>query len=420
MSKNINKIKKAFISSCIACLVLAAGVTTVHAAGRTLAGADRYDTAAKVAEAGWTTSTVAILAPGENIHLVDALAAAPLAKAYKAPILLTESNTSTLNSFTVSELKALGVTDVYIVSGVINKDKISPALKDAGVKNIYQLGGINRYVTAYNIANQVAAKNGKVNGIMVVGYNGTPDALSASSIAAGKGYPIFFADSSVNSLPQSVSNFISAKNVSTKYVLGGKGVVGDSVVSKLGASTTTRLGGLTRYETSAAILNQFKADYDLSNVFVASGDNAHIVDALSISALASQGANANPVVIATTDISGIPATVNFLKTNLTSTSNIQVLGGPTVVSTSLEGGINALSKITKIYVQPGPAITTFDRYVEVTVYTTNPTGTTVSFGGTTLTYKAEVGAFVGVVPVPTADDSIPADKAKYIVTLAAN
>ena len=47
-----------------------------------IAGQDRYETAAKIAEEGWTTSSDnAILAAGMDNNLVDALTAAPLAKA---------------------------------------------------------------------------------------------------------------------------------------------------------------------------------------------------------------------------------------------------------------------------------------------------------------------------------------------------
>lgn len=59
-----------------------------------LFGATRYETAAQVALQGWKSgdTDTAILAPGMEENLVDALTAAPLAKSLNAPILLTEGN----------------------------------------------------------------------------------------------------------------------------------------------------------------------------------------------------------------------------------------------------------------------------------------------------------------------------------------
>jgi putative cell wall-binding protein len=72
-----------------------------------LGGADRYQTAVAISQAGWQTSANVILAGGANNNLVDSLSAAPLAKLLNAPILITESGR--LTSSTADELKRLGV-----------------------------------------------------------------------------------------------------------------------------------------------------------------------------------------------------------------------------------------------------------------------------------------------------------------------
>ena len=92
----MKKTKKALASLAIAGMVLSMAPMSVFAADSAatnrIFGADRVQTAVEVAKTGWTTATTAIVAPAEDEHLVDALAAAPLAGAKNAPILLVEGN----------------------------------------------------------------------------------------------------------------------------------------------------------------------------------------------------------------------------------------------------------------------------------------------------------------------------------------
>ncbi|MDP4179169.1 MAG: cell wall-binding repeat-containing protein, partial [Bacillota bacterium] len=84
-------------------------------------GTDRFETAAKIADKGWTTtSDYAVIATGEDYP--DALCASPLAKKYNAPIILTETNK--LSDSAQKELKRLSVKTVFIVggTGVVSTD----------------------------------------------------------------------------------------------------------------------------------------------------------------------------------------------------------------------------------------------------------------------------------------------------------
>lgn len=68
-----------------------------------LAGLDRYETAVQVSKQGWDTAETVIIVRGDDF--ADALAAAPLAYKYNAPILLTQ--TDSLNTDTKKKLSVL-------------------------------------------------------------------------------------------------------------------------------------------------------------------------------------------------------------------------------------------------------------------------------------------------------------------------
>ncbi|PRR79308.1 N-acetylmuramoyl-L-alanine amidase LytC precursor [Clostridium liquoris] len=58
--------------------------------------------------------------------------------------------------------------------------------------SISRIIGINRYETSVNISNGFS--NGIVQNIIIASGNDFPDALSISSIAASKGYPVLMSD----------------------------------------------------------------------------------------------------------------------------------------------------------------------------------------------------------------------------------
>ncbi len=115
-----------------------------------IAGGDRYDTAVQIAQQGWTTSDVVILAAGMDGNLVDALSAAPLAKLKDAPILFSAQNG--LTSGTLKELKRLKTKKVYLVTGKdIFDQRLFEQLEGVGV-TVTHLGGGYRFQTSINIA----------------------------------------------------------------------------------------------------------------------------------------------------------------------------------------------------------------------------------------------------------------------------
>jgi len=244
----------------------------VTAASTSLGGSNRYSTALKIVQAGWTKSDSAIIARGDD--LADALAAAPLAYAKgKAPILLTTP--SELPEGVLNELKTLGVKNIYIVGGTgAVSTAVENQLKEFTVK---RLTGKDRVETSYSVAIEAFG----VAPTEVVLANGLAyaDALSISAIAATKGMPILLVTN--NKLSANVESYIAGKTV---YAVGGTDVLNPPLATN---TKLTRLSGNSRYDTNAAILAKFPQDY--SKIYLAKGTKENLVDALTGSALAALG-----------------------------------------------------------------------------------------------------------------------------------
>ncbi|MGV8983300.1 cell wall-binding repeat-containing protein [Clostridium sp.] len=297
----------------VLCLTFSMLITTVAfqrvtSASTTLGGTDRYSTALKIVQAGWTSSNTAIIARGDD--LADALAAAPLAYAKgKAPILLTK--TDELPTGVLNELKTLGVKNIYIVGGIgAVSTEVENNLKEFTVKRI---SGKDRGETSYNVA--IEAFPTAPTEVVLANGSAYADALSISAIAAAKGMPILLVSN--NKLSASEASYISGKTV---YAVGGTDVLNPIMAN---ATKVTRLSGIDRYETNAAILAKFPQDY--SKIYLAKGTNENLVDALTGSALAALGNN--PIVLVD-GYSKINSKISaVVKANIGNTSTEVLLGG---------------------------------------------------------------------------------------------
>ncbi|MBC2581559.1 cell wall-binding repeat-containing protein [Clostridium sp. DJ247] len=319
------KTQKALSASTIASLLItsSAAVTSVKAASVTppesprLWGADRYETAAKVSQTGWTSgSDYAVIASGEGY--ADALCAAPLAKVNNAPILLTQKDV--LNAATLDELKRLKVKHVYIIGGQgVVSQAVEDKIKAEVTTDIQRLGGQDRYDTSV----KVAQKLGTTTKIVLASGEGYADALSAAPVAAIEGMPILLTQSAT--LSQPTADYIKANSGITKtYVIGGYASVSDDTMKAVPGAE--RFGGADRYETNAKVIKGFAADFKFNNVYLALGNGPignEFADALSGSAIAAK--NKNPLIITGKTLSA--STEDLIKTKLTSSTTITILGG---------------------------------------------------------------------------------------------
>ncbi|MGC7870000.1 cell wall-binding repeat-containing protein [Desulfosporosinus sp. SYSU MS00001] len=300
-----------------------------------IGGLDQYDTAALMAEKGWTgTCNSVVLASGMNYALVDALAAGPLATNLKAPILLT-NNGETLNSRAKDELIRLKPQKVYITSGTaVIKQSVLDEIKAMGITPV-QLGGYDQYETSVNIAKEMAKQGADISRVVVAaGWLSPADALSVAPIAAAQGMPIL--TTTQNNLPSVVSSYLDSvkSQITNSYVVGGSVVVSDSVKNVL-PGKSTRFSGQTKYDTNVQILKGLAKDYTNKKVYFANGET--LVDALAGVPLAAE--TQSPVVLVNQQIDS--STKDFVKLFM-STADMVALGGEAVVPSS---GLSSLSSM---------------------------------------------------------------------------
>ena len=205
---------------------------------------------------------------------------------------------------------------------------------------IKRLAGNNKQETFKAINDAVNVEEGTP--VFIATEDNFPDALSASGMVGIKGYPILL--STKGSLPKpTVDSLISIKP-SKVYIVGGTGVVPDSVVKQLmsvtglTASDITRLSGTNRYETSLAIAKFF--NLTTTNAVLATG--ANFPDVLAGSSLASK-LNA-PIILVSKDI---VTQKQYLDSS--TIGNLTVLGGEGAIPSSTIAALSSKTSSTSKY-----------------------------------------------------------------------
>lgn len=191
---------------------------------------------------------------------------------------------------------------------------------------VSRLGGADRYATnrAVNAASTTTGKP-----VFVVTGQDYADALAASPAAAKVGGSLFLVRPS--GLDQETSAAIVAKKPSAVYVIGGTGAVSQAVETQLKAATgktPLRIFGSNRYETSAAILEQFFGSGTYSRVFVATG--LDFPDALTAAAAA--GALGVPVALVNGNNGAFPAKTKTVLNRGTKGKTLIAVGGTGVIT----------------------------------------------------------------------------------------
>ncbi len=234
-------------------------------------GETRYETAVEISKKGWESADTVVIARGDKFP--DALAGAPLAYKYDAPILLTEQNK--LNSAVKKEIQRLGAKKAIVLGGTSAISSYTEyELKGLGLK-VDRIGGETRYETAVNIAAKLDGTPEK--SILANAFN-FPDALSVASYAAKNGYPIVLTDD--DQLPAVSKKILN--DTEEQIVVGGESAINKKIEDSL--SNAVRISGDDRYATSAAIATVLTPDADTA--VVATG--VKFADALSGSVLAAK------------------------------------------------------------------------------------------------------------------------------------
>lgn len=204
-------------------------------------GKNRYETSIEVAkEIG--TSNGAVMASGENFP--DALSIASIAASKQIPIILTVPNK--LLDTTKQFIDDNNSTKYYVIGG-------TGAVDDSVVNviNDYKrLSGKDRYETNTAVVNEFLDTI-NIGTVFVADGTGFADALSGSAAAAKCNSPIILVHNDNGSQQRTIKDHIVS--VSVVKVLGGTGVVSDSVVQRVinGGIVVTLDAGHGGYDSGA-------------------------------------------------------------------------------------------------------------------------------------------------------------------------
>lgn len=279
-----------------------------------ISGSNRYSTAIDLSKKSFDKSRVAVVASGQNF--ADALAGGALAAANKAPLLLVENSSSTIDDVN-NELRRLGVEKVYVLGGknaisvntemkITNDDK-----NDGKMRTVVRLSGENRYETSYEIYKEVTRAKGTKESPILVNGNTFADALSAGALSANTKRGIILTDG------HSVNPKID-KNSSDNIIIGGTASMDSSFKGK-------RISGANRYDTSVNVAKYF----DSKKVMLASGEK--YPDGLASITLYHK--YEGPLLL--TPEKTLPTeTKNYIKNN--KIENVYIVGGTSSVSSNIE------------------------------------------------------------------------------------
>jgi len=244
------------------------------------AGKDRYDTALAIAEGAYP-------GPGQKRVLVanayapaDALAGAPLAYKYRAPILLAPlqaGGAESLKTYLDKAMESQGMVTLLGGTGVLDS-----SYQGSLGRSAERIGGRNREETAVQIARELVGGQTGTPAV-VVNSSGFADAISIAPFAAQMGWPILL--TAGDALSQATAEYLAVEKPSRIIVVGGPGVVTEAVYNALAALSRSveRVWGPDRFATNAAVLKEFGGQ--AAKIAFASGDGEYPIDALAGAAL---------------------------------------------------------------------------------------------------------------------------------------
>ncbi|WP_419855796.1 cell wall-binding repeat-containing protein [Candidatus Poriferisodalis sp.] len=300
-------------------------------------GADRYETAAKIAKEYADSAgpiDTAIVASGESF--ADALAATPLARVRNAPILLSPPDE--LHAATRSFIQRHRIDNIVIAGGTAAiSDDVEDALAGLISGRPERLEGSDRYRTVVNIAREIDADeiggycgDGRRTALLATGEK-FADALALSPLAYSGPNPVLLSES--DRLPASVRNYLVDYTIKQVVIAGGTAAIADSVEAEISALgiTVERLWGRDRFETAAEIAEEL-ADRCYGSDEFGLADGRNFPDALVGGALL--GLRRAPLLLSEPALPD--ATRRFLAGPVPDAGTVQltIFGGPAAVSDS--------------------------------------------------------------------------------------
>lgn len=194
--------------------------------------------------------------------------------------------------------------------------------------------GADRYSVGATVAASVAPSATSV--VIAAGDSTLVDAAVSGPLAGTLGAPLLLTKRGSLPPPTVVELERRGSTVKTAYVVGGRGVVSDSVISSLRARglAVVRVAGADRFGTSEAVANQIAARRKITGIVVAGGEG--LADALGASGAAT--ATKEPILLTPAADLAV-ATGRALDS--TGATAARVVGGSSVVSESVVSELRA-------------------------------------------------------------------------------
>lgn len=231
------------------------------------AGDDRYATATAITAAAFDPGVSSVLvATGTNFP--DALAAGPLARRLRSPVLLVDP--TGVPDDVADELRRLDPGRVLVLGG---RNAIADATLDqlADITGVTptRIAGADRYATAVATAAQ-RWQPGLEQVFVATGTN-FPDALAGGALAGSIDAPLLLTEP--GRLPEVTANELTRLSPERIVVLGGPAAVADAVVDQLAAyaPVVVRVAGDDRHATAQAIAAEHP--FRSRTAYVATGAN---------------------------------------------------------------------------------------------------------------------------------------------------
>lgn len=201
---------------------------------------------------------------------------------------------------------------------------------------VFRVFGSNRYETSYKVAEMMADMDAEpFPAVIVASGTNFPDALAGSYLAAASGAPIILTDKA-QGINEDWFRAYVAENA-TVYILGGSGVVSETIETQLEGYTVERLAGSNRYDTNLIILKKAIALGDSTqDILVCTGTN--FADSLSASAT-------GKAILLVNEILNEDQKAFLAESGC---ENIYILGGTGAVGSKIETELAAYGAVTRI------------------------------------------------------------------------
>ncbi|MGM1029517.1 MAG: cell wall-binding repeat-containing protein [Actinomycetota bacterium] len=216
---------------------------------------------------------------------------------------------------------------------------VSAAPASAAVYAYERIGGADRFATSSLISERMP--NQRSSTVFLASGVVSPDALAAAPVAAAAGAHLLLTDS--GTLREPTRARLAALKPTTIVIVGGlpsiNGTVEAAVRRTVPGARIERIAGVDRVDTSLRLLERMRQSRTVDHVWIVDGWG--FADALSASAIAARHGHA--IVLAHADAAWWSSRA---LARLGAVADFSIAGGPTSVSTAIEGRLAQRSGAT--------------------------------------------------------------------------